>query len=107
MNNRVNLVGNIGSDIAITATQTGVKVGSFSMAVTERYKGANGEQKERTDWFRIVSFGEYNNALVNLCKKGVRVAIEGTLKTRNYVDKNEVNHVVTEIHLNHLYVLNK
>ena len=107
MNNRVNLIGNVGSDISITTTQTGIKVGSFSIAVTERYKGANNEQKERTDWFKIVCFGEYNNALMNLCKKGTRIVLEGSLRTRNYVDKNESNHIVTEIHLNQLYVLNK
>ena len=107
MNNRVELVGNVGSDIAITVSSNGVKVGAFSMAVTERFKGINGEVKERTDWFRVVCFGEYNNALANLAKKGARVIIFGSLRTRTYVDKNEVNHIVTEINLNQLYVLNK
>ena len=107
MNNRVELVGNVGSDIAITVSSNGVKVGAFSMAVTERFKSVNGEAKERTDWFRVVCFGEYNNALDNLAKKGARVIIFGSLRTRTYVDKNEVSHIVTEVHLNQLYVLNK
>lgn len=107
MNNRVELIGNVGNDIAISVSGNGVKVGAFSLAVTERYKGTNGEVKERTDWFRVVSFGEYNKALSNLAKKGARVIIFGSLRTRNYVDKNQVTHVVTEVHLNQLYVLNK
>lgn len=107
MNNRVELIGNVGNDISVVVSTGGVKVGNFSLAVSDKYKGANGEVKERTDWFRVVSFGEYNNALANLVKKGARVIIYGTLRTRNYVDKKEVNHVITEIHLNQLYVLNK
>lgn len=107
MKNKVQLVGNVGADISVTVTTSGVKVGNFSLAVTDKYKGAKGEVLERTDWFRIVCFGEYNNALQQILKKGSRVVLDGTLRTRNYVDKNEVNHIVTEIHLNQLYVINK
>lgn len=105
--NSVQLIGNVGGDISVNVSETGVKVGAFNVAVTERYKTSNGAVKERTDWFKVVCFGEYNGALEHLAKKGNQVMIYGSLRTRVYVDKNGISHNVVEILLEQLYLLNK
>lgn len=107
VNNSVSLVGNVGSDISVQLSQSGVKVGSFSIAVSEKYKTQTGEQKERVDWFKVVCFGEYNNALSKLVLKGNQVIVHGSLRTRSYQDKEGVTHYVVEVLLEQLFLLNK
>lgn len=56
--NKVLLIGNTGKDPEFTVTQTGRKRASFSLATTKRYRDANGEQKEQTDWHNLIAWGK-------------------------------------------------
>ncbi|ODN41587.1 single-stranded DNA-binding protein [Piscirickettsia litoralis] len=51
--NKVILVGNLGSDPEIRFTQTGESVATFSVATTEQYKDASGQQQEIIEWHRV------------------------------------------------------
>ncbi|MEM7198606.1 MAG: single-stranded DNA-binding protein, partial [Pseudomonadota bacterium] len=56
--NKVILVGNLGRDPEIRATQSGDKVANFSIATSERWKDRDGNSQERTEWHRVVIFGK-------------------------------------------------
>jgi len=87
--NKVTLVGNLGVDPEVRAMQNGDKIVQLSVATSDRWKDKNtGEQKERTEWHRVVIF---NNALGNIAeqylKKGSTVYLEGQLQTRKWTDQ--------------------
>ena len=87
--NKVTLVGNLGSDPEIIAMQNGDKIVQLSIATSDRWKDKNsGEQRERTEWHRVVIF---NDALGKIAeqylKKGSTVYLEGQLQTRKWTDQ--------------------
>ena len=98
--NKVILVGNVGSQPEIKATQsTGDELATFSIATSEKWKDKNsGEQKEKTDWHRIVVFAP---GLVRVVKdyvnKGSKLYIEGKMQTREYEGNDGVKRYTTEV----------
>ena len=87
--NKVTLVGNLGRDPEIRAMQNGDKIVQLSLATSDRWKDkSTGEQRERTEWHRVVIF---NDALGRIAeqylKKGSTVYIEGQLQTRKWTDQ--------------------
>ena len=87
--NKVTLVGNLGRDPEIRAMQNGDKIVKLSIATSDRWKDKNsGEQRERTEWHRVVIF---NDALGKIAeqylKKGSTVYLEGQLQTRKWTDQ--------------------
>ena len=87
--NKVTLVGNLGRDPEIRAMQNGDKIVQLSVATSDRWKDkSSGEQRERTEWHRVVIF---NDALGRIAeqylKKGSTVYLEGQLQTRKWTDQ--------------------
>jgi len=87
--NKVTLIGNLGSDPEIKAMQNGDKIVNLSIATSDRWKDkSTGEQRERTEWHRVVIF---NDALGRIAeqylKKGSTIYIEGQLQTRKWTDQ--------------------
>ena len=87
--NKVTLIGNLGRDPEIRAMQNGDKIVQLSIATSDRWKDKNsGEQRERTEWHRVVIF---NDALGKIAeqylKKGSTVYLEGQLQTRKWTDQ--------------------
>ena len=87
--NKVTLVGNLGRDPEIRAMQNGDRIVQLSIATSDRWKDKNsGEQRERTEWHRVVIF---NDALGKIAeqylKKGSTVYLEGQLQTRKWTDQ--------------------
>ena len=87
--NKVTLVGNLGRDPDVRAMQNGDKIVQLSVATSDRWKDKNsGEQRERTEWHRVVIF---NDALGKIAeqylKKGSTVYLEGQLQTRKWTDQ--------------------
>ena len=87
--NKVILVGNLGRDPDVRAMQNGDKVVQLSIATSDRWKDKNtGEQKERTEWHRVVIFNEPIGKIAEqYLKKGSTVYIEGQLQTRKWTDQ--------------------
>ena len=87
--NKVTLVGNLGRDPDVRAMQNGDKIVQLSIATSDRWKDkSSGEQRERTEWHRVVIF---NDALGKIAeqflKKGSTVYLEGQLQTRKWTDQ--------------------
>ncbi len=97
--NKVILIGNVGKDPEVRATQDGREIVNLSIATSESWKDrGTGERKEKTEWHRVVIFSE---GLVSVCKnylrKGSKVYLEGQLQTRKWTDKDGVEKSTTEI----------
>ena len=102
--NKVILLGNLGQDPVVRTSQDGNKIVQLSIATSERWKDRmSGEQRERTEWHRVVIFNEgLSNIAEQYLKKGSTVYIEGQLQTRKWQDQNGVDKYTTEIVLGSL-----
>ena len=99
--NRVELIGNLGRDPEIRSTQQGKKIATLSIATSESWKDQqSGEWRERTEWHRVVVF---NEGLAGVVEKhltsGMKVRIEGKLRTRKWQDQSGADRYSTEIHV--------
>lgn len=97
--NKVILIGNVGQDPEIRSFQSGGRVCNLSIATSERWKDReSNEQKERTQWHRVVVF---NENLINLIEKyvnkGSKLFIEGQLETRKWTDSSGQDKYSTEV----------
>ena len=97
--NKVTLIGNLGKDPEIRNAQSGGKIATFTVATSETWNDrASGERKERTEWHRIVIFGDGLSGVVEqYLKKGSKVYLEGALQTRKWTDQSGQDKYTTEI----------
>jgi len=87
--NKVILVGNLGNDPDVKATQGGTTITTISVATSEQWKDKQtGQAQERTEWHRVKFFGRLAEIAGDYLKKGSQVYIEGSLRTDKYTDKN-------------------
>lgn len=96
--NKVILLGNLGGDPEVRTTQDGTKIVSFTLATSDRWRDkSSGEQRERTEWHRVVVFNE-NLARIaeQYLRKGSSVYLEGALQTRKW-EKDGVERYTTEV----------
>lgn len=98
MLNLVQLIGNLGREPEIRATQGGDKVATLSIATSERWKDKNtGEKREATEWHRVVVWGRLADVCEQYLNKGSKVYVQGKLKTRKWQDKSGTDRYTTEI----------
>ena len=97
--NKVILLGNLGQDPVVRTSQDGNKIVQLSIATSERWKDRNsGEQREKTEWHRVVIFNEnLSNIAEQYLKKGSTIFVEGQLQTRKWQDQNGMDKYTTEI----------
>ena len=97
--NKASLIGHVGKDPEIRSTQDGRKIVNFSMATSESWKDkATGERKERTEWHKVVIFNEgLAGVAERYLRKGMRVYVEGAIRTRKWTDQAGVERYSTEI----------
>lgn len=97
--NKVILVGNLGADPDVRQTSDGRPIVNLSVATSERWKDRNsGEQRERTEWHRVVIFSEgLARVAQQYLRKGSKVYIEGQLQTRKWQDQDGRDRYSTEI----------
>ena len=97
--NKVILLGNLGQDPVVRTSQDGNKIVQLSIATSERWKDRNsGEQREKTEWHRVVIFNEnLSNIAEQYLKKGSTVFVEGQLQTRKWQDQNGIDKYTTEV----------
>lgn len=95
--NKVILVGNLGQDPEVKYMPSGGAVTNLSIATTDKWKDKNsGEQRENTEWHRVVFFNRLAEIAGEYLRKGSQVYIEGNLRTRSWED-NGVKKYSTEI----------
>ena len=97
--NKVILVGNLGRDPEVRTTNNGSKVVQLSIATSERWRDrASGEQREKTEWHRVVIFNErLADVAERYLQRGRQVYIEGQLQTRKWQDQEGNDKYTTEI----------
>jgi single-strand DNA-binding protein len=97
--NKVILIGNLGKDPEVRATQDGGKIVNLTLATSETWNDkASGERKERTEWNRVVIFNDrIGEVAERYLKKGAKIYVEGTLQTRKYTDKDGQERYTTEV----------
>jgi single-strand DNA-binding protein len=96
--NKVILVGNIGDDPSIRYMPNGGAVANITVATSESWRDkASGEQKEKTEWHRVATFGKLAEVAGEYLRKGSQVYIEGQLQTRKWQDQNGQDRYTTEV----------
>lgn len=81
------VVGHLGRDPEMRYTPAGVPVTSFSMATTRKWTGANGEQQEKTTWFRVTAWRKTAELAAQYLKKGRLVLVEGDIDASAFTDR--------------------
>lgn len=90
--NRVQLIGRLGKDPEGKFTPTGKQVTHFSVAVSERWKNRDGENKEYTEWINVEAWARLGEVCTQYLRKGSLVYVEGRLKTDKYVEEGETKY---------------
>ena len=104
--NKVFLLGNVGKDPEIRTTPSGMMVGTFSLATTDRQKDPQGNWQDRTEWHNLVTFGRTAEIVRDYVKKGNKLFVEGKIQTRSWDDeKTQQKRYRTEIIVNDLSLL--
>jgi len=104
--NKVILVGNLGQKPEMRYTQTNTAVATLSIATSESWKDKeSGEQREKTEWHRVVFFGKLAEIAEQYLDKGSQLYIEGKLQTRKWQDKEGNDKYTTEILGNEMNML--
>lgn len=93
--NSVNLVGRLTRPVDLRYTQSGVAYGSFTLAVTRRFKNQNGERE--TDFINCVIWKKGAENLANYTQKGSQIGVSGSIQTRNYENGQGQRVYVTEV----------
>lgn len=94
--NKVILVGNLGKDPETRYLPSGGAVTNVTVATSENWKDKDGQRQERTEWHKVVFFNKLAEIAAEYLKKGSKVYVEGSLRTRSY-DKDGQKHYTTEI----------
>ncbi len=105
--NKVIIVGNCGQDPETRYMPSGGAVTNLSLATTESWKDKNtGQQQERTEWHRVVFFNRLAEIAGEYVKRGSKIYVEGSLRTRKWQDKDSgQDRYTTEIVANEMQML--
>jgi single-strand DNA-binding protein len=97
--NKVILVGNLGADPEIKSYQNGGRIANLRIATSENWTDrASGEKRERTEWHNVVINGDGLVGVVErYLRKGKKIYIEGSLRTRKWQDANGQDKYTTEV----------
>ena len=88
--NKVTLIGNLGNDPEMKALPSGSQVANLSIATTDSWRDkSSGEMQERTEWHRVVCFDRLAEICGQYLKKGSRIYMEGSLRTRSWEQEGQ------------------
>lgn len=95
--NKVIIIGNLGADPEVKQLPSGETLCNLRVATSEVWKDkSSGEAKELTEWHRVVAYGKLAQIMGEYLRKGSKVYVEGSLRTRGY-EKDGQKHYSTEI----------
>lgn len=104
--NKVILVGNLGQDPDVKYMPNGDAVVNVTLATSDTWKDkATGENREKTEWHRIVMFRRLGEIAGEYLRKGSKVYIEGKLQTRKWQGQDGTDRYTTEIVANEMQML--
>lgn len=106
--NKVLLIGNLGADPEIRQSPNGNVVASLRIATTEGRKDpATGNWQDHTEWHRVAVFGRTAEVARDYLRKGSKVLIEGSLRTRKWQDKNGQDQYAYEIFVQDMQMMDR
>lgn len=88
-------------------TPSGQAVTSFSVASSRRYRTADGEQREETEWFNVSAFGRLSDICNQYLTRGQQVYVEGRLRGRSYTDRDGQPRYSLDIMLTEMQMLGR
>ena len=104
--NKVQLTGNLGKDPETRYTAQGSALTRFSVASSRRWRTAEGDDRDETEWFNVVAWNKLGEICAQYLQKGARVYIEGRLQTRSWEDQQTgQKRSMTEVIANDLIML--
>jgi single-strand DNA-binding protein len=104
--NKVILIGNLGKDPEVRYFPSGDAVANATLATTESWKDRQtGEAKEATEWHNLVFPGKLGEIAGKYLRKGSKVYVEGSLRTRKWQDKSGQDRYTTEIRVGEMQML--
>lgn len=104
--NRVTVMGVLGRDPETKNFPNGGSITTFSVATSEHWKDkTTGERKEATEWHRIATSNRLAEIASKHLKKGGKVYIEGSFRTRKWKDQSGSEKEITEIRADELQLL--
>lgn len=96
--NKVILIGNLGKDPETRYMPSGGAVTNITLATSESWKDKqSGQMQERTEWHRVVFFNKLAEIAGEYLKKGSKVYVEGSLRTRKWQGQDGQDRYTTEI----------
>jgi single-strand DNA-binding protein len=107
---KITLIGNLGGDPETRYTPQGTLVVSFSLAVNNRRRDAQGNQQESTNWYRISAFGRLAETMVNLSErgylvKGKQVYIDGNFEAREWTGQDGATRTSLDVNAREMQLL--
>jgi single-strand DNA-binding protein len=106
--NKVILIGNLGKDPEIRRLENGAVVANFSIATSETYVDKiTNERRDITDWHNVVVWRGLAEVVEKYLRKGMKVYIEGKLKSRSYQDKDGITKYITEVVADEMTMLSR
>jgi single-strand DNA-binding protein len=104
--NKVILIGNLGADPETRFMPSGGAVTNIRLATSESWKDRQtGQQQERTEWHRVVFFNKLGEIAGEYLKKGSKVYVEGSIRTRKWQGQDGQDRYTTEIVANEMQML--
>lgn len=104
--NKVIIIGNLGADPESRQFSNGGSVTNISVATSEQWTDKQtGEKREATEWHRIALFNRLGEIAAQYLRKGSKVYIEGSLRTRKWQDQNGQDRYTTEIRADQMQML--
>ncbi len=108
MVNKVTLIGNVGADPEIRTLDNGTKVARVRLATTERFRDRQTQEtKEHTEWHTVTLWRNLADVADRFVRKGSQVYVEGSLRSREWTDKDGMKRYGIEIVANELKLLGR
>lgn len=105
--NKVMVIGNLGTDPEMRFTPNGNPVTSFRIASSRIYSSPEGERKQETEWFTVVTWSKLAEQCNQFLAKGRRAYVEGRLRTRSWEGQDGQKRFTTEIIANRVIFLDR
>jgi single-strand DNA-binding protein len=106
--NKVILIGNLGKDPVTRSLANGDKAATLSLATSQAWRDSvSGEPREHTEWHRVTLYGRLAEIAEQYLRKGAKVYVEGSLKTRQWQDDRGQTQYTTEVQAKTLEMLDK
>ena len=104
--NKAILIGNACADPEVRFLPSGVAVTNLTIATNESWKDKNtGEKQERAEFHRVVFFNRLAEVAGEYLRKGSKVYVEGSIRTRKWQGKDGQDRYTTEVHAKEMQML--